>query len=238
MTLNFTAFDEISSCPSRTSKAQMPVRNLENPEFKPLGGTLKRTLDMTFALLIALPLGILILGLCVLIKLQDRGPVLYGHPRVGFNGQMFRCWKFRTMVVDGDRILNNHLNKYPEERYLWLKERKLEHDPRVTPIGAVLRKLSLDELPQLINVFRGEMSLIGPRPVVFDELSNYDQSAKYYLKVRPGISGLWQVCGRSDTTYRKRVSLDRYYVSNWSLLLDIWILVRTIPAVVSTRGAR
>ncbi len=141
------------------------------------------------------------------------------------------------MVVNGDEILDAYLNENPEQREIWLRERKLEQDPRVTPIGRVLRKLSLDELPQLYNVLRGDMSIVGPRPVVLDELNNYATSRQHYLSARPGVTGLWQVSGRSDTTYRERVKLDRYYVSNWNALLDIWILLRTVPAVLASRGA-
>ena len=204
----------------------------------PLGGMAKRVFDVLLALLILPVVGLVLIGVAIMIKMQDRGTILYGHTRIGFDGRTFRCWKFRTMVEDGDQVLEQHLNSHPAEREVWLRERKLDNDPRVTPLGAVLRRLSLDELPQLINVLNGEMSLIGPRPVVLDELAHYAGSTDYYLRVRPGVTGLWQVSGRSDTSYRERVSLDRYYVSNWSVLLDFWILLRTVPAVLSSRGAR
>ncbi|WP_435171505.1 sugar transferase [Falsirhodobacter sp. 1013] len=209
------------------------------PRFKkPVGGNLKRALDVALVLL-SLPLfGILILGLIILIKLTDRGPLLYGHRRVGFGGTEFKCWKFRTMVVNGDEILARHLEANPQDRVLWEAERKLTNDPRVTRIGAVLRKLSLDELPQLLNVLCGEMSIVGPRPVVRDELDNYAATAPLYLITRPGLTGLWQVSGRSDTTYAERVRLDRQYVQGWSMLLDIKIILRTVPALLSSRGAR
>lgn len=203
----------------------------------PVGGAIKRMLDVAIVILICVPFSVLFVGLVVMMKVTDKGPVFYGHKRIGFNGRHFNCWKFRTMVVNGDEMLDAYLNENPEQREIWLRERKLEQDPRVTPIGRVLRKLSLDELPQLYNVLRGDMSIVGPRPVVLDELNNYATSRQHYLSARPGVTGLWQVSGRSDTTYRERVKLDRYYVSNWNALLDIWILLRTVPAVLASRGA-
>jgi exopolysaccharide production protein ExoY len=203
-----------------------------------VGGLAKRTLDMTLAAVALVALMPLMLGVALLVKLSSPGPVLYGHSRVGFAGQRFRCWKFRTMVVDGDRVLEEHFLKWPGERAVWLAERKLRNDPRVTPLGAVLRKLSVDELPQLFNILIGQMSVVGPRPVVADELENYRGSAGHYLRTRPGLTGLWQVSGRNDTSYRERVRLDRLYVRRWSMLLDLWIILRTFPAVLYSRGAR
>lgn len=202
------------------------------------GQGLKRALDLVIVLA-ALPFLLpLLLGLVGMVKLSSPGPVLYGHKRVGRGGRSFRCWKFRTMVTNGDAVLADHLRRHPAARKLWEAERKLHDDPRVTPVGAVLRKLSLDELPQLLNVLSGEMSLVGPRPVVTDELEKYGRSSRHYLSVRPGLTGLWQVSGRSDTSYRRRVVLDRSYVTRWSLLLDLRVLVMTIPAVLRSHGAR
>lgn len=178
------------------------------------------------------------LGLALLIKGSDKGPLLYGHRRVGFKGREFKCWKFRTMVVNGDEILEQHFRKHPADLIIWNTQRKLTNDPRVTPIGRVLRKLSLDELPQLLNVLNGEMSLVGPRPVVQDELAHYGSTARFYLATRPGLTGLWQVSGRSDTTYAERVRLDRHYVSRWNLLSDIRIIAKTVPALLSSKGAQ
>lgn len=203
-----------------------------------MGGISKRTLDIVLTLVGLLLLLPLILGLIALLKVNSSGPLLYGHRRVGFGGREFKCWKFRTMVVDGDRVLEQHLRQNPAEAALWKEKQKLDNDPRVTPIGAVLRKLSLDELPQLLNVLTGEMSLVGPRPVVRSELDHYSSSTRHYLGARPGLSGLWQVSGRSDTTYAERVQLDRFYVMNWNLWMDLRIIVMTIPAVVMSRGAR
>lgn len=203
----------------------------------PTGGMVKRIMDITLVVLAVPFLLPLMLGLYILVKLTSPGPAFYGHSRVGFGGREFKCWKFRSMVLDGDAVLEAHFRKNPADRMIWESERKLRHDPRVTPVGAVLRKLSLDELPQLFNVITGEMSLVGPRPVVRDELEKYAASAGHYMRARPGLTGLWQVSGRSETTYRYRVKLDRFYVSRWSALLDIWVILRTIPAVVFSRGA-
>ena len=208
-------------------------------EDEPLGGAAKRVLDVTLVIL-SLPLLLpLMLMLAVLLKLTDPGPLLYGHKRVGFRGRTFSCWKFRTMVVDGDAMLARYLAANPDEALAWATQRKLDCDPRVTRVGAVLRKLSLDEFPQLLNVLRGEMSLVGPRPVVRAELEeHYGSAARAYLVTRPGLTGLWQVSGRSDTTYAERVRLDCRYVRRWSLLGDLKIILRTIPALAMSRGAR
>lgn len=203
----------------------------------PVGGMAKRVLDVVLVLFGLLLLWPLILGLVVLLKMMDPGPILYGHRRVGFGGRKFRCWKFRTMVVDGDAVLERYLRENPAEAAIWREQRKLANDPRVTRIGGVLRKLSLDELPQLLNVLKGEMSLVGPRPIVQEELGHYAGSARHYLATRPGLTGLWQISGRSDTTYAERVRLDRFYVINWSLWRDLRIIFLTIPAVALSRGA-
>lgn len=205
----------------------------------PVGGAAKRTLDILLVIL-SLPLWLpLLLGIAVLLKLTDTGPLLYGHRRIGFGGRAFRCWKFRTMVVDGDAVLETYLKANPDEQRIWQTQRKLMNDPRVTRIGAVLRKLSLDEFPQLLNVLRGEMSLVGPRPVVQAELDDhYGHAARAYLSARPGLTGLWQISGRSDTTYEQRIRLDCDYVRNWSLLRDLRIILLTIPAMALSRGAR
>lgn len=214
-----------------------PLAHPQVPDVS-VGGQGKRALDALLALSALVALLPLFLGVALLVKLTSRGPVLYGHERVGFAGQRFRCWKFRTMVVNGDQVLEEHFRKFPAERDVWLAERKLLNDPRVTPVGAILRKLSVDELPQLFNILRGEMSVVGPRPVVAEELEKYRRAAGHYLRTRPGLTGLWQVSGRNDTNYRKRVLLDRLYVRRWSMLLDLWIILRTVPAVLSSRGAR
>lgn len=168
----------------------------------------------------------------------DGGPVLYGHTRIGRNGVPFRCLKFRSMVPNADAVLQQLLDTDADCADEWNATRKLRHDPRITTIGRFLRRTSLDEIPQLLNVIKGDMSLVGPRPVVEGELQYYGQDLCYYEAVRPGITGLWQVSGRSDTSYVERVNLDSYYVRNWSLALDFSILCRTIPAVMMQKGAR
>jgi exopolysaccharide production protein ExoY len=203
----------------------------------PIGGVFKRGFDIVGALAGIVLLSPLLLMLAALVKFSDRGSVVYGHPRIGRNGAVFRCWKFRTMVTNGDQVLAAHFANNPHDRDEWNATRKLQNDPRVTRVGAVLRKLSLDELPQIINILRGEMSFVGPRPVVKEELELYGSAAAYYLQSRPGLTGLWQVSGRNDVSYGTRVAFDRHYVENWSFAFDLKILIMTIPAVVSSRGS-
>jgi undecaprenyl-phosphate galactose phosphotransferase len=162
---------------------------------------------------------------------------LFWHKRIGRNGRSFYCVKFRTMVRNAEHVLRPLLNEHPELRDEWTKNFKLRDDPRITMTGRVLRLTSLDELPQLWNVLRGEMSLVGPRPIVRAELLRYGRNASRYLAVKPGLTGLWQVKGRSDTTYRRRVAMDKYYVRNQSILLDIYILAATPAAVLRRNGA-
>ncbi|MBB5574521.1 sugar transferase [Rhizobium paranaense] len=209
----------------------------ERDVFPPTGGFLKRTFDVTIALTALIFISPIFLMLMLLVKLSDRGPAFYGHRRIGHNGKTFRCLKFRTMVVDGDKVLKAYLQANPRAMEEWRATRKLQDDPRVTLVGAVLRKLSLDELPQLINIIRGEMSVVGPRPVVEDELELYEHAAIYYLQSRPGLTGLWQVSGRNDVSYASRVAFDTHYVKNWSLSSDVVIIAKTIPAVCLSRGS-
>jgi exopolysaccharide production protein ExoY len=203
----------------------------------PIGGIAKRSFDVTMALLALIAFSPIFLMIMALVKFSDGGNVFYGHRRVGHNGRYFKCLKFRTMVVNGDEVLRNHLAMNPQAAEEWRATRKLKNDPRVTAIGTVLRKLSLDELPQLINIIRGEMSVVGPRPVVDEELGFYDSSAVYYLRTRPGLTGLWQISGRNDVSYETRVAFDTHYVENWSLFRDVLIIAKTIPAVCLSRGS-
>ncbi|HWX46546.1 MAG TPA: sugar transferase [Roseomonas sp.] len=197
----------------------------------------KRMLDVTAAGAALLFLAPLLLLLSAIIMVDGGSPV-FGHERVGRNGRSFRCLKFRSMVPNAGEVLAKLLKEDPEAAHLWATTRKLPRDPRVTAIGRFLRATSLDELPQLINVLRGEMSLVGPRPVVQEELTeHYGVAAVSYLSVRPGITGLWQISGRSDTTYAERVALDCRYVREFSFWSDLRILWRTIPAVLAGRGA-
>ena len=168
---------------------------------------------------------------------RDGGPAIYGHERVGEGGRSFSCLKFRSMRPDAQEKLAELLSNDADARLEWEASRKLKNDPRVTRIGRILRKSGIDELPQLWNVLRGDMSLVGPRPVTASEIAEYGEAAEQYLSVKPGITGLWQVSGRSDTTYAQRVSLDAWYVANWSPWHDTVILLKTVPAVLSRRGA-
>jgi undecaprenyl-phosphate galactose phosphotransferase len=196
----------------------------------------KRAFDIvgSIALLVLLSPAFLIISF--LIR-RGGGRAIYGHSRVGADGREFRCLKFRSMMVDADRVLQELFERDPGARIEWEKDFKLKDDPRITRIGAFLRRTSLDELPQLINVLKGDMSLVGPRPVVRDELQRYGEQVGYYLQVRPGMTGLWQVSGRNDVTYATRVGLDVWYVKNWSLWTDIIILLKTWPAVFGRMGA-
>lgn len=204
----------------------------------PLNRLVKRLFDLVFVLM-ALPF---LFPLCLLItlavKLTSPGPVFYGQERVGFSGRRFRCWKFRTMYQDADSRLKKLLASDADLRREWERTFKLKNDPRVTPVGRFLRRTSLDELPQLLNILVGEMSLVGPRPVVAEELGKYYKNHdEFYLEVRPGLTGLWQISGRNDVDYDRRVRLDVWYVSNWSLWLDVIILLGTVRAVLQRRGA-
>ena len=198
----------------------------------------KRIFDIFGSAVGLLLLAPLFAYLAIQIKRQGGpGSVLFGHERIGMNGQPFKCWKFRTMTHNSAEVLEQLLATDPAAREEWNKDFKLKNDPRVTPIGAFLRRSSLDEIPQLWNVLKGEMSLVGPRPVIHAELERYAGRVEFYLEARPGLTGLWQVSGRNETTYEERVSLDAWYVKNWNLWYDIAILCKTIRTVVSGRGA-
>ena len=198
---------------------------------------IKRMLDI-FVILVASPIVVpVFLLLCILTKLTSKGPIFYGHPRIGKNGKPFKCWKFRSMCVNSQEILKEILETNPQMRAEWEKDHKFLNDPRVTKFGKFLRKSSLDELPQLINILLGQMSIIGPRPVTEEELIKYGDLKDYVLSVSPGLSGMWQVSGRSDTGYEERITLDSFYIQNWSIWLDIWILIKTIWVVLKRKGA-
>ena len=203
----------------------------------PWAQRLKRVLDLFGAVVGGLLISPLLLAIVVLIKLDSSGPVFYGHRRLGAKGEYFRCWKFRTMSTDAEWLLDEHLQRNPDLQAEWEQNHKLREDPRVTRVGRFLRKLSLDELPQLWNVLRAEMSLTGPRPIVDAEIPKYKKNYALYKRIRPGMSGFWQVGGRSDTDYEERVAMDSYYVRNWSVWLDIIILARTIKIVLAGKGA-
>lgn len=199
-------------------------------------GPWKRAFDFTCAAAGLIVLAPFLLVVMALVRLSDGGPAFYGHKRVGRYGRPFQCWKFRTMIPNGDAVLAKHLAENPEAADEWHATQKLRRDPRVTPIGAFLRVTSLDELPQLWNVLTGEMSLVGPRPVTRAELDRYAKDRKFYLLVRPGVTGLWQVSGRNRTSYARRVALDRHYVQTWSFWGDIKILLRTVVVLAGRDG--
>lgn len=198
---------------------------------------IKRVFDYALTIVGGLLISPILLGIAIWVYKDSPGPVIFKHIRVGKNGKPFPCYKFRSMCVDAKAKLEELLAKDPAAREEWEKNFKLKNDPRITKSGAFLRKTSLDELPQIFNVLRGEMSLVGPRPIIEEELKYYGDFVQDYLMVRPGITGMWQVSGRSDTDYDERVQLDSWYVRNWSLLIDIMLLWRTIKTVVSGKGA-
>ncbi len=209
---------------------------LYNNLTRPWPRRLKRGFDLLVGSLLLLLLAPMF-GLISWQVSRTGRPIFYGHERVGKGGKPFKCLKFRTMVPDAARVLEDYLVAHPELRGEWERDHKLRDDPRITRFGAWLRRTSLDELPQLINVIRGEMSLVGPRPVVEAELARYGDNLIYYLQSMPGLTGLWQVSGRSDVTYRQRVHLDCWYARNWSLWCDIVILIKTPKAVLRGLGA-
>lgn len=213
------------------------AQELKREALQALALSFKRILDIALAaamLLVLMPVMIVIATAIAL----DGGPVIYRHRRIGQNGKTFDCLKFRTMILDAEDCLNEYLSYHPDEYGEWERERKLSHDPRITPIGRLLRASSADELPQLLNVIAGSMSLVGPRPVTASELALYGESADLYKSVRPGITGPWQISGRNDLSYDTRILLDSRYVREWSLKNDVNVLLRTPAAVLSRSGAR
>jgi Undecaprenyl-phosphate galactose phosphotransferase WbaP len=198
---------------------------------------MKRSLDIA-AVVAAAPLLIpIFLVVACVVVLSSPGPVFYSHRRIRQNGAFFSMWKFRTMCVNSAEVLEEYLTRHPEARAEWNKTHKLRHDPRVTRVGRFLRQYSVDELPQVWNVLTGKMSLVGPRPIVAAEVEKYRDSFSFYCRVKPGLTGLWQVSGRSTLSYDQRVALDSEYVERWSLSRDLKILLKTIPSVVNQDGA-
>jgi undecaprenyl-phosphate galactose phosphotransferase len=203
---------------------------------RPFSRVLKTAFDQVAAATLVVLLAPLLLTLAILVR-ADGGPAFYRHRRIGAGGRMFDCAKFRSMVVNADGTLRRLLARDPAAAEEWAATQKLHNDPRITRIGHFLRASSLDELPQLFNVLRGEMSLVGPRPIVRAEVARYGSNIEHYYAAKPGLTGLWQVSGRSDMSYERRVQLDVWYVRNWSLWHDFAILFKTIPAVFLQRGA-
>jgi exopolysaccharide production protein ExoY len=198
----------------------------------PIGGLSKRVVDLIVAVPALVLLSPLLLLVAAAIRLTMGGPVLFAQQRIGYGGRRFCCYKFRSMRDGAEDVLDRHLAADPAATREWAEMRKLRNDPRVTPLGRLLRKSSLDELPQLWNVLRGEMSCVGPRPIVDDELIRYGAQAEAYLAARPGLTGLWQVSGRNRLSFGERVAIDGHYADSWSMRLDLSILPRTIPALL------
>lgn len=215
----------------------VPLIRMKINVLEGFGGKVKRILDIAGASFGLLVLSPLFLILAVLIKMNSRGPVFFRHRRLGMGGRIIQVYKFRTMISNAEEVLQWLLQERPELREEFAREFKLKDDPRITRLGRFLRRTSLDELPQLINVLIGEMSLVGPRPIVPKELVKYGFYERLLLRVPPGLTGLWQANGRSEVSYEERVKLDMYYINNWSIWLDLLVILKTIPAVFARKGA-
>jgi exopolysaccharide production protein ExoY len=215
-----------------TAETRATIEVPEVAYLTPVGGALKRALDIAIALLVLTLFGPLMGFIAVGIRLCMGGPVIFRQERIGFNGCTFVCFKFRSMVRNADDILRGHLARDPSAAREWQETQKLRNDPRVSFFGNLLRKSSLDELPQLFNVLRGEMSCVGPRPIIPAELGRYGAHARTCFRARPGITGIWQTNGRNRLSYAERIALDHYYVNHWSFWLDMVLLLKTIPAVL------
>lgn len=227
------AFSELPTIRVEPFEAVYPIHATSSFRYR----VIKPLLDLAIVILalpIALPLGLL---LAALVRLTSKGSVFYRHRRIGQFQQPLYVWKFRTMYEDSDYVLERHLDSNPEARDEWTRARKLRVDPRITPIGRVLRKTSLDEIPQLLNVLAGEMSIVGPRPIVDEEREKYGHYFRTYTHALPGITGLWQVSGRCDVDYAARVQLDVQYVEKWSLWMETKILFKTALVILHSRGA-
>ncbi len=199
--------------------------------------SIKRVFDIVWAsvmTIFALPFA---LAIALAIVLESGGPVFFAHTRIGKGDRLFGMWKFRSMVVGADAVLAEYLNKSPEHSSEWMRTRKLKQDPRVTRVGRMLRRFSLDELPQLWNVLRGEMSMVGPRPIVEEEIPEYGPAYALYSQVSPGLTGVWQVSGRNDIGYGERSQLDSEYIRGWTVRLDLMLLLKTVRAVIYGHGA-
>jgi len=225
---------QLSITPQVTFDTSIALPPVAPPRSRDAG--LTRAIDVLIALaaiIVLLPLLVLIVAA---LKITSPGPVLFAHRRVGKGGRIFPCYKFRSMVVNSADVLKQHLAEHPEAQAEWLRDQKLRNDPRVTAIGRLLRRTSLDEVPQIFNVLRGEMSMVGPRPIVEAEVVRYRQYIVDYMSVKPGITGLWQISGRNNTTYRRRVALDTAYARSRTVSMDLAIMARTVPAVLTGSG--
>ena len=227
---------EAESSLENTPGSTLEIIGVGSAKYAP-GGALKRILDIALAVTGIAVLWPLMLMVALAIRYTDPGPAVFGHERIGLNGRRFKCLKFRSMIVNSDAALRDLLERDSEAAAEWAQSQKLKNDPRVTKLGRILRETSLDELPQLWNVLKGDMSIVGPRPIVSAEVRRYGNSFKEYAATKPGITGLWQVTGRSDCSYDERVSLDVAYVQNWSILRDIWIIAKTVVVVFARKGS-
>lgn len=212
------------------------IDRASNATVDPAEEPLKRSMDMILTVMIILALAPALLLIAFMVR-RDGGPAFFAHTRIGRNGEPFKCLKFRTMVMNADKILEDVLTEDAEAREEWERDFKLRNDPRITRLGRFLRTTSLDELPQLFNVLRGEMSLVGPRPIIRDEVCRYGGAFHDYARCRPGITGAWQVSGRNDVSYTSRVKLDQDYAQFWSIGTDIAVLWKTVFVVIKRRGA-
>ncbi len=210
---------------------------LRNNLARPLNRWTKSAFDYVVTFFGTIAISPILIAIAIWVFIDSPGPIIFKHTRVGKNGKPFQCYKFRSMCVDADEKLQELLSRDPAARAEWEHDFKLKNDPRITRSGAFLRRTSLDELPQIFNVLKGEMSLVGPRPIIEAELERYGDYVGDYLMVKPGITGMWQVSGRSDTSYEERVMLDSWYVRNWSIWIDVVMLFKTIAVVLKRKGA-
>ena len=247
----------IDHCSQRFTRtlliAEWPSLSSFGAKARDLGGTLglelphqllsarakltKRLFDIVVSAILMVLIAPLWAIIAIAIKLTSKGPLYYAQSRIGHNSNLLRVWKFRTMVQNADSLLADYLRRHPELNAEWLRDHKLRRDPRITRAGRLLRKFSLDELPQLWNILIGEMSLVGPRPITTEEIDRYGPRFHLYIRAVPGLTGLWQVSGRNDTSYQERVAYDEFYVRNWSLWMDLHILTLTVKTVLSADGA-
>ena len=216
---------------------KLMLLRLKNNLARPVNRWIKTIFDYVLTITGTIVISPILIVIALWIYKDSPGPVIFKHRRIGKNGKEFNCYKFRSMCVDAKEKLEELLKTNPEAKAEWEKDFKLKNDPRITKSGAFLRKTSLDELPQIFNVLKGEMSLVGPRPIIKDEMVRYGEYINDYLMVKPGITGMWQVSGRSDTDYKQRVQLDSWYVRNWSIWLDAMLLWRTMKIVAQCKGA-
>lgn len=222
---------------SSSSHLLSQAQALDSTRSAPVGGIIKRAFDVLFSLTAIIALLPLLAGCCLVVMITSPGPVLFRHRRIGLSGREFNCLKFRTMQIDAEATLEEHLAKNPDARREWQTMQKLKKDPRITPYGHFMRRTSLDELPQLFNVLRGDMSMVGPRPIVDEEVAKYREHFALYASGRPGLTGLWQINGRNAASYTERISYDLQYLRNWSFFRDIRIIVATAVQVVDGGGA-